>query len=338
MPPSSELPSRPQSPASNPPKPANEDEDESSRPEFDDSVKLSLDDFRFADSSSYNRWLSGRLVDSFNKVKPGMDKTLACELAKFLIKAWEKFLHPPTGHEYLNQLRIKLQGSKIGWKTLYYPHWFLFAIHMGPGHLAQEPIRQDMSALWGVEFPVNSVFYPADIPVDRQKALFRGGQDEPSPLLKITDRVEDFKAAIDVDQRSIIEAVAEYAPALLNKAVRNDNVDSLKQQLDETREQLQRTREQLQGSQEQFQKTQEQLQKTQEQLQDTQKQCKDLEGKVESSNNDLAAMNRRVDKVVDTCALVLSILTAPTGGERALKSEQAESKSEQAEKAEQADD
>ncbi|KAJ4328612.1 hypothetical protein N0V84_000971 [Fusarium piperis] len=100
------------------------------------------------------------------------------------------------------------------------------------------------------------------------------------PTTSMKDRVRGFKAAIEsADKPSVIEAVTEYAPDLPSKAMY----------------------------------VADRLQDTVGELQDTRKK---LKKDIESSNNDLAATNLRMDKVMDTCALVLSIFATAEGEKR----------------------
>ncbi|KAI8682046.1 hypothetical protein NCS55_00458900 [Fusarium keratoplasticum] len=244
-----------------------------------------------------------------------MDKLLAIELAEFLPKAWEQSLFSkvksPEEHEFYRKMR----GTARNQKELYYPYWFFLAAVWGPSHPSLTKIRNDMAALWGVEFPKTYIHYPYGILVERQKALFHGGRESFTPLCEIQRRAQGFKAAIEgVGRPSVIEAVTQHAPALLNKAVPADDVESLYQKLKDTQEQLHKTQGQLK-------ETQKRLQETNGELQEARKK---LKNDIETSNKELAATNRRVDKVVDTCALVLSILTTPGGEKRKLQPEQDE--------------
>ncbi|EEU37171.1 uncharacterized protein NECHADRAFT_78363 [Fusarium vanettenii 77-13-4] len=286
--------------------PANRSASSSSRPEFGSSVELSLSTF-IDESSTIGRTLAVQLIVTFNKIKKDMERSLARELAEFLPKAWEQFVSsnlkgPPTEHDYYK----RMQGIERSQKELYYPYWFFLAAAFGVYHPTLAPIRKDMEALWGVQFPDNYIHWPPGIPTERQKALFHGGPENPTPLCKIQRRAQGFKAAIqDAGRPSVIEAVTQYAPALLNQAVSTGDVESLHRKLKDTQEQLQKTQAQLQETQKRLRETSGELEKTR----------KKLKTDIETSNKELAATNLRVDKVVDTCALVLSIL-APPGGEK----------------------
>ncbi|UPK90836.1 hypothetical protein LCI18_001771 [Fusarium solani-melongenae] len=170
-----------------------------------------------------------------------------------------------------------------------------------------------MALLWKVEFPTGFLIYPFGIPIERQQTLFHGGLQNPTPLREIQRRAQSFKAAIEgVGKPSVIEAVTDYAPALLNKALHTGDIGPLHQELKDTREQLRETQGQLK-------ETQKRLQETNKELQEARKQ---FEKDILSSNKELAATNRRVDKVVDTCALVLSLLTTSGGEKRKHQPEQ----------------
>ncbi|KAI8680657.1 hypothetical protein NCS56_00471500 [Fusarium sp. Ph1] len=301
--------------ALNSPSDVNGNQGEISRPEFGDSVELSISAFKLDYSTNLDRTRAQNLLFHFNSVKIFLLKPLATELAEFLPKAWEQSLLSkaklPVEHDFYK----RMQGNERSQKELYYPYWFFLAVTWGASHPSLAPIREDMALLWGVEFPARFVIYPFGIPIERQQTLFHGGLQDPSPLCEIQRRAQGFRAAIEgVGKPSVIEAVTEYAPALLNKAVHTVDVGSLHQELKDTREQLRKTQGQLK-------ETQKQLQETNKELQETRKK---LEKDIESSNKELTATNRRVDKVVDTCALVLSILTTPGGEKRKRHSEQDE--------------
>ncbi|RSL49692.1 hypothetical protein CEP54_012285 [Fusarium duplospermum] len=292
---------------------ANGNQGESSRLEFGESVKLSLADFKLDGLSTVDRTRAQNFVMIFNIIKICLLKPLADELAEFLPKAWEQSLPPksslPTEHGFYKRMR----GTERNQKELYYPYWFFLAVTWGAFHPDLSPIRKDMAALWGLDSPHSFIFYPTGIPVGRHTALFHGGLQDPTPLCEIQRRAQGFKAAIEgAGNPSVIEAVKEYAPTLLNKAAHTDDMESLHRKLKDTHEQLQKTQGQLKETQKRLQETNDELQKTR----------KKLKNDTENSNKDLAAVNRRVDKVVDTCALVLSILTTPGGEKRKLNPEQ----------------
>lgn len=276
-------------------------------------VKLSLSAFKLDSSAPLNRTHAIQLIYTFNSISFGMERSLALELAEFLPKAVEQSpiskVKLPTEHEFYKRLR----GIECSQKDLYYPYWVFLAAHWGAGHPSLDPIRKDMSKLWEVEFRTTTITYPGDMPVERQKAHFHGRLFDSSPLGEIQRRAQGFKAAIEGDGKpSVIEAVTDYAPTLLNKAVLAGDGNSLHRMLRDTQEQLQKTQGQLR-------ETQKRLQDTAGELQETRKKHKN---DIERSSKDLAATNLRVDKVMDTCALVLGILTAPEGEKRKDRSEE----------------
>ncbi|RTE81736.1 hypothetical protein BHE90_003732 [Fusarium euwallaceae] len=281
--------------------------------EFGGSIELSVSAFDLDRSSTIGRTLATQLIKTFNNIKIIMDKALASELAEFLPRAWEQHVlskvNFPAKHDFYKRMR----GSGRDQKELYYPYWFFLAVTWGVNHPSLLPIRKDMAALWGVGFPDIYSIYPPGIPAERQRVFFHGGPEKPIPLLQMERRAQDFKAVIEgVGRPSVIEAVTKYAPALLKKAVPNDEVESLQRKLKDTQEQLQKTQGQLNDTQKRLRETNDELQETR----------KKLKSDTESSSKDIAAVNLRVDKVVDTCALVLSILTTPGGEKRTLEAEQ----------------
>lgn len=299
----------------NMPADAKANQSESSRPESGISVELPISAFKPGDLLFYNQSRAHHVARTFNYIKHRMDKVLAIELAEFLPKAWEQSLFSKTKSPEEHEFYQKMRGTAPNQKELYYPYWFFLAAVWNPNHPSLTNIRNDMAALWGVKFPEAYISYPYGVPVERQKALFHGGLESSTPLCEIQRRAQGFKAAIEgVGRPSVIEAVTQYAPALLNKPAPTDDVESLHRKLKDTQEQLQKTQGQLKETQKQLQETNEELQETREKL----------KSDIETSNKELAATNLRVDKVVDTCALVLSILTTSRGEKRKHQPEQDE--------------
>ncbi|RMJ07395.1 hypothetical protein CDV36_013013 [Fusarium kuroshium] len=312
----------------NPPEDTNENADESCRSELDEPIWLSIQDFDLLGVTHQQKQFAEHLVSLFNGIKDEMNNPLASELAEFLPNAWKNWTAQVRKPNFATQdvFYSELRGTHGGRKILYYPHWFFMAACWGPAHFQLAPIRKDMSALWGVEFPTSSVFYPANIPAWRQKALFFGKRAEDTSFHEMEDRVEGFKAAIeDVDKPSIIEALTEYAPGLRNKAAYGNDAKELRNQLRDTRKQLEETQGKLEGTQTQLRNAKERLRIAEERIEDTERQLRETKTKCDSlcSKDDLITTNRRVDKVVETCALVLSILTTPGGEKRGREKQQA---------------
>ncbi|KAL2689159.1 hypothetical protein Neosp_003211 [[Neocosmospora] mangrovei] len=299
----------------------NENADSGSLSEADESVKLSVEDFNLLGAARRDSELAQDIVRSFNIIKDNMDEPLASELAEFLPDAWRRWCQDPkvnliTQHSFYNQLR----GTQGHTKRLCYPQWFFLAAAFGASHPTLAPIREDMSALWGVSFPADQIFYPANVPAWRQEALFSGKRPKDTSFHEMEDRVEGFKAAIeDVDKPSIMDALTQYAPGLRGKAAYGHYVKDLREDLKDTRQQLQVAQDQLKDTQTQLRNAEERLDKIQEDLRRAEERLQETNL---CSKDDLMATNRRVDKLVETCAVLLGILTAPGGEKREREEEQ----------------
>ncbi|KAM0198407.1 hypothetical protein ACHAPI_003930 [Fusarium lateritium] len=109
---------------------------------------------------------------------------LADELLKLLVDSWledqrhgfEKMNTPKT-HRFYAILTSEERSNK----SLNYGFWFYLAAWWGPGHPDLKPIRDDMSALWGIDFPTDAIFYPTDVSAKDQKRLYAGIQVGPEP-------------------------------------------------------------------------------------------------------------------------------------------------------------
>lgn len=164
-----------------------------------------------------------------------------------------------------------------------------------------------------------------NLPAWRQKALFSGKRPEDTSFHEMEDRVEEFKAAIeDVDKPSIMDALTGYAPGLRRKAAYGHYVKDLREDLKDTRQQLQVAQDQLKDTQTQLRNAEERLDNIREDLRRAEDRLQETKTKYDNlcSKDDLMATNRRVDKLVETCAVVLGILTAPGGEKREREEEQ----------------
>ncbi|KAM0317293.1 hypothetical protein ACHAPQ_011065, partial [Fusarium lateritium] len=123
-------------------------------------------------------------VAGFQLIENHVAPLLADELVKFLIDSWLKDQRQgfdkttaPKEHCFYNILASEESSTK----SLNFGYWFYLATWWGPGHPDLKAIRLDMSALWGVEFPADAMFYPPDISDKDQKRLYAGIQVGPEP-------------------------------------------------------------------------------------------------------------------------------------------------------------
>ncbi|SPJ73517.1 uncharacterized protein FTOL_03247 [Fusarium torulosum] len=123
----------------------------------------------------------GVIVDSFvagfQVIENNIAPLLVDELVKFLVDTWredqrdgsEKSLTPKE-HRLYNTLTSKDEATK----SLNYAYWYYLAAWYGPGHPDLKTIRNDISAVWGVDFPTDAMFYPHGISDKHQKRLYAG--------------------------------------------------------------------------------------------------------------------------------------------------------------------
>ncbi|KAF4466249.1 hypothetical protein FALBO_6875 [Fusarium albosuccineum] len=149
---------------------------EEPQPEGRISLKFNLSSFDLTNNPGHHAILANELVDAFHGIRPKMSPVLADILAQWLPKVLASSLYniqqlsAPQHHPLWSLLRGK---NESGQKRLSYSAWFFMAVMFGPAHPMLEPIRRDMSELWGVHFPADSIFYP-DVSDEMQKKCFDG--------------------------------------------------------------------------------------------------------------------------------------------------------------------
>ncbi|RSL45924.1 hypothetical protein CEP53_010544 [Fusarium sp. AF-6] len=250
--------------------------------------------------------------------------------------------------EYGDQVELSVEAFKYNnfnqqeklSKKLHYHYWFFLAIRWSPGHASFIPIRKDMATLWGVDFPATHVSYPEGIPLSRQKMLFFGVSPDSPSLCEIKTRARGFKEAIaQSNATSIIKAVTEHAPTLLHKAAvtpTNKDVELLKLELKTTHENLQQTRKELHDVRAEFSRLEDMVKAVcdtytnkiavvEMETSRVEERAMQVDCEVFLLGEQITTLDRRVDKVTDTSALVLSILTAPGGEKREREEEEVES-------------
>ncbi|KAF5660157.1 hypothetical protein FHETE_9130 [Fusarium heterosporum] len=275
-----------------------------------------------------NSFLAG-----FQVIEEHMAPSVAEELVDFLANSWKTYIDihyegpSPTGQKAYHAL-LGLNNEK---KLLSYCLWFYLAAWYGPGHPDLQSIRQEMSNLWGVEFPTDTIIYPANISVENQEKLFYGIPVDIKPNLQalpsvsqvrdteMQDRIQDFKNTLETTPvEDLARIISQRMPTRAETADRKE-IDSLKAQLATTRSELERTRKDVSGLESKLDKEkairQADYLKFDKQLSKSNKREKNLEGLI-------ADTNRRVDKAMETCALLLSIVSAP-GGEKRKRDDQA---------------
>lgn len=140
-----------------------------------DADRIKVSDF------PYNWPRESTVIDSltaaFQIVEKEIAPLLADELANFVIvnlrdelrQGFDK-VSTPRDHRFYDVLASEDRVTK----GLNYAFWFYMAAWWGPGHPDLGAIRNDMSALWGVEFPTDAIFYPSKISDKNQKKLYAG--------------------------------------------------------------------------------------------------------------------------------------------------------------------
>ncbi|KAF5019845.1 hypothetical protein F66182_8124 [Fusarium sp. NRRL 66182] len=254
----------------------------------------------------------------------------------------------------LHPFYAKLRGHDGSEKSLHYPYWFYLAAWWGPGHPALESIRRDMSELWGVEFPEDAIVYPADVGVKSQKRLFAGiPHDHKSQARQ--DRVQELKRTIEnTPVEGLADVISAQLPVILNKPRRDSSAngfESVKEELESIGTNLAIARDKVDGLQNNMANFQADVndlrarQETHDSALDALGKDKDatdrnldnlkteldtlkaenrasneksehMETRVKDLEDKLVKANKRAEKAVETCALVLSLLETPGADKR----------------------
>ncbi|KAF4331926.1 hypothetical protein FBEOM_14293 [Fusarium beomiforme] len=286
------------------------------------------------------------LVAGFQTIRGHMTPLLAQELLRFLTTTWKSdrdgrawTAESPKNHRLFSELR----GHGVAPKHLNYGFWFYMAAWWGPGHPALGPIRNDMSQLWGVEFPDDTLYYPAGLGVKDQKMLFAGIADgsahaiqRPAGKPRDTEmqvRVRDIRQKIN---ETPVEDLFGTIPSIITRrhGMDSNHLALMKSKLASTRKELEtskqtvtsltqdlksleleheNTRRLLNEKTQHFQATINQLQCESKCSKDA---CIELNNRTDILEAKLAEANKRAEKAVETCALVLGILSSPGGEKR----------------------
>ncbi|KAF4966583.1 hypothetical protein FSARC_5747 [Fusarium sarcochroum] len=244
----------------------------------------------------------------------------------------------------------RLRGQNGNVKHLSYAYWFYLAACWGPDHPHLRGIRKEMSNLWDVTFPTHAITYPGNMSTEKQKRLFGGFPtalyDEPKVQKGAAEkphdtamqvRVRELKQTIENTPIEGLAGAIGDLPIMLNKDSPVDDtseVEELKRQLSVTRRDLKETLGQVEGLEQELTNLRMSTDMTIHQMQrDADVTKADLKvvdirsskvgtaevllsGRVDAWEEKLANMDKRVEKAMETCALVLGILSAPGGDKR----------------------
>ncbi|KAF5634243.1 hypothetical protein F52700_5965 [Fusarium sp. NRRL 52700] len=165
--------------------------------------------------------LSDFIIAAFSEVEQTMAPATAVALKQVALQFWTRSSTKGSiSKANLTQMPCYeiLTGTNGYKKQLCYEYWFCFAVWLGPGHPFLESIRKDMSHLWGVQFPTDTIIYPKSIPLEAQIDLFYGNPVIAPNQDSIEERAKAIKKSIDestVDDLSA--AIKGHLPDNLNR-------------------------------------------------------------------------------------------------------------------------
>jgi predicted nucleic acid-binding Zn-ribbon protein len=140
-----------------------------------DNIKVS--DFPYNEGYTSECSIVDCLVSGFQIVEKNLAPLLVDELANFLVDTWRQDQNhglvefsTPKEHRFYEIMTSEDEAIK----SLNYGYWMYLAAWWGPGHPDLRTIRNDMSDVWGVQFPTDAIFYPPGISDKAQKQLYAG--------------------------------------------------------------------------------------------------------------------------------------------------------------------
>lgn len=138
--------------------------------------ELTLEDWDLSGASAAERTRAEDPVKAFDLLKGSMKDEWRETLAAFVHDgAWRRLATSPSTLESYK----KLKGNAGRQKQLFYAYWFEVATYFSPSHAALQPICEEMSTLWGVDFPADRIFYPK-VGVKKEKTRFQGAIEKPA--------------------------------------------------------------------------------------------------------------------------------------------------------------
>ncbi|KIL86091.1 hypothetical protein FAVG1_10485 [Fusarium avenaceum] len=139
--------------------------------------KIKLSDFSYVLEHPWEGDIIDCLVAGYQVIEKEIAPLLVDELANFLVDTWRqdqnhglRTFSTPKEHRFYDIMTSEDEAIK----SLNYGYWMYLAAWWGPGHPDLTTIRNEMSDVWGVEFPTDALFYPPDISHRDQKKLYAG--------------------------------------------------------------------------------------------------------------------------------------------------------------------
>ncbi|KAH6976268.1 hypothetical protein BKA56DRAFT_618194 [Ilyonectria sp. MPI-CAGE-AT-0026] len=141
--------------------------------------ELAMENWDLSTASEPERARAQGLVDAFNAIKGDMSGVWREELAAFVHDCtWQRLASNPSSLESYK----KLKGNAGRQKQLYFPYWFGVATYFPPSHATLQPIREELSQLWGVNLPFDRIYYPR-VDAKKESACFQGNIPTLEPTL-----------------------------------------------------------------------------------------------------------------------------------------------------------
>ncbi|KAG5744346.1 hypothetical protein H9Q70_012950 [Fusarium xylarioides] len=191
------------------------------------------------------------LTAAFNGVEQDMALDLPLKLRKAVAKLWER----TSTREVIDKAQVstlmpyqRLAGIHGIQKQLGYSDWFFMAAWLGPGHPFLESIRKDMSDLWGVPFPTDSITYPKVVPIETQMSLFYGKPaSTPAPNeSSIEERAEAIeKETNNSPVNGLSATITGHLPDMVSESGSGTRMQALETNLAPTNSELENTQKQL---------------------------------------------------------------------------------------------
>ncbi|KAF7545261.1 hypothetical protein G7Z17_g9302 [Cylindrodendrum hubeiense] len=119
------------------------------------------------------------LINAFDSIKAKIPEIQREQLAAYICDgSWKRLAAAPSSLEAYKKLR----GNAGRRKVLWFPYWFEVASYFTPNHPTLQPIREELSEIWGVDLPKDRVHYPWGVDAKRARSAWDGKKYKPKFL------------------------------------------------------------------------------------------------------------------------------------------------------------
>ncbi|KLO94462.1 Uncharacterized protein LW93_8885 [Fusarium fujikuroi] len=275
-------------------------------------LHLHMDDFCVSNATLHACYLFDNIIAAFRVVEQTMARDLAVILIQVVAQIWKdtSTVGPINKAKVMTLMPYRrLTGTNGFKKQLGYPDWFFMAVWLGPGHPFLQSIRKDLSDLWGVQFPTDSIFYPKFVPIETQTTLFYGKLATAPKEDSIEERAKVIKKTIDDSPvNGLSAAIKGHLPEDLNGFGDSTRMHALETDLASTSRELEHAKKQVKNLEKQLAESkasqarvQEKTKNDMETLRREIQQLKSAQGQTNTIKKDIEALRWKLNQHSTSC-------------------------------------